>query len=1061
MKLKIILALLFTALGLHSVSGQSWVQLISASNVLGSPLTYNPINPNTLYASAGASRLYISYNRGRSWANYGTAVQDGGIIKSIAVNQTDTLQILVGVESASSSIDRIMKSTDGAVTWTEVWGGSFSFYGRPVEYKPAHPDTVYTMGLDTLWRSTNFGATWDTVRRVTGFNTWCDAQIRPDSANIIFIGDNLSGIWKTTDHGSSWVKKYSTFGEIPSIAIDPFEPRVAYAGKYGGGGGLLKTTNGGETWSSLTVPSGSRDTWWVSCSREHPGHVYYGTYTGDTSAQGIFFSRDAGASWQRYKAGLSPSAVFNYGLMAIDSLSVLAVQSNGLYRLAYPTSIQITSPNGGEQFSTSSQQLITWTSAGLYYLKLEFSSNNGSSWSTLVDSIPSAQTSYLWTVPSQFSDSCRLRLSDRIFTTTADTTDSVFSISNAHLILDQPNGGEVLSAGSYYSLEWTHQNVGSISIEYSIDSGASWTYITKVPGTASSFLWLVPNTPSERCLFRLFDITDTSIADVSDSVFTIEAHTSFLAYLYVKDFGGTEDSLLFASAATATDSIDTLFGEVALGPKPGPGTYDLRWFLENGEETRIDYRDTVGSANEDNLYICTFQPGPSGYPCTLRWNPAALTSGSYLMRDTLTHGLIVLVDMRRESTYVVSDPSITALEILQCEGVEVTYPGVGDWRLLSLPMVQVDRRKTTLFPYSGSAAYAYHAGYKSVDSLAYGEGYWLKNEQTVLSGCPILSDSFVVQSAWNIIGSISLPVPVSAISSVPETIIVSSFFGYNSGYFIADTLFPGEGYWVKSSAPGQLALSATPGAQSKPNARIPSFEKLNSITIGDGKSWKQKLYFGSSDQVEEKFLEMPPVPPASGPSAAFGDRGIAHLHPKIVESAMELPISVILHSSQIYFSWGIENEKNFTYILIEKVNSQTVAEYQLPARGNLILPYTDRQKFSIVVGQSTQGSVEIPRGFSLGEFYPNPFNPVTRCTFAIPFDADVSVIVYSILGEEVVRLVDERRSAGVHEIEWTGTRKDRMNVSSGVYVVRVIARAERSDGSVSEFTSVKKLIYAR
>jgi hypothetical protein len=48
--------------------------------------------------------------------------------------------------------------------------------------------------------------------------------------------------------------------------------------------------------------------------------------------------------------------------------------------------------------------------------------------------------------------------------------------------------------------------------------------------------------------------------------------------------------------------------------------------------------------------------------------------------------------------------------------------------------------------------------------------------------------------------------PVSAIETEPSGIIISSFFGYESGYSAVDTLFPGKAYWVKVSQPGILIL---------------------------------------------------------------------------------------------------------------------------------------------------------------------------------------------------------------------------------------------------------------
>jgi hypothetical protein len=74
------------------------------------------------------------------------------------------------------------------------------------------------------------------------------------------------------------------------------------------------------------------------------------------------------------------------------------------------------------------------------------------------------------------------------------------------------------------------------------------------------------------------------------------------------------------------------------------------------------------------------------------------------------------------------------------------------------------------------------------------------------------NDTVNVSSGWNIIGSLSAPVDVASITSVPGGIMTTPFFGYGGGYFTADSIQPGMGYWVKVNDPGSLILSASPAA---------------------------------------------------------------------------------------------------------------------------------------------------------------------------------------------------------------------------------------------------------
>ena len=47
---------------------------------------------------------------------------------------------------------------------------------------------------------------------------------------------------------------------------------------------------------------------------------------------------------------------------------------------------------------------------------------------------------------------------------------------------------------------------------------------------------------------------------------------------------------------------------------------------------------------------------------------------------------------------------------------------------------------------------------------------------------------------------------------------------------------------------------------------------------------------------------------------------------------------------------------------------------------------------------------------AMAQNYPNPFNPTTTIMYSIPYDANVSLIIYNELGQEASRLVNERQT---------------------------------------------------
>jgi hypothetical protein len=102
----------------------------------------------------------------------------------------------------------------------------------------------------------------------------------------------------------------------------------------------------------------------------------------------------------------------------------------------------------------------------------------------------------------------------------------------------------------------------------------------------------------------------------------------------------------------------------------------------------------------------------------------------------------------------------------------------------------------------------------------------------------------------------------------------------------------------------------------------------------------------------------------------------------------------------------------------------------------------------VLVGLTGVPLPDLPRELAVTEVVPNPFNPRTTITYAVPRRSRVRVGIYDLMGRRVRDLVDGEQAAGHHAVEWDGRDAGGSWVAAGVYLVRV------SDGAAAATAKV-------
>ena len=133
---------------------------------------------------------------------------------------------------------------------------------------------------------------------------------------------------------------------------------------------------------------------------------------------------------------------------------------------------------------------------------------------------------------------------------------------------------------------------------------------------------------------------------------------------------------------------------------------------------------------------------------------------------------------------------------------------------------------------------------------------------------------------------------------------------------------------------------------------------------------------------------------------------------------MRIPIEPVWHDNDGAGAW----EGN---IVMSKNNNDNA--WQTPATWSHT--FIGNQDGDVL---STEDKNLIATTFSLKENYPNPFNPTTTIEYSIGIAGPTRLMVYDVLGREVVKLVDEYRPIGSHKVVWNAN-----NMPSGIYFYRL------------------------
>lgn len=525
------------------------------------------------------------------------------------------------------------------------------------------------------------------------------------------------------------------------------------------------------------------------------------------------------------------------GTAGVGNLDKLTLQQSTTPALT------VSAPNGGEMLNIGDQTNITWNASLIQNVKIEYSTNNGTSWMTIAATVPAKKATaadpkfgsrslteggqplgvYTWTVPNTPTTTGLVKLTALDNGGISDVSNAVFTIRTAPVtnvkFEDNFNGDNTVAGVTARGWKWVDQDGGGVTFVYNgvtsvftafegpdtgyaaqNYSGANGVYIDQ---------WLISkplNIAAGDSLTFWFRGSSTQYHDSIQVLYSPTGDTALSAFTY--SFG------TFICPPTAWTKWAKTF------PTAGAnGRFAIRYLIYDGGQSGayssywgLDAVKVIGEG----------QPQPQGWTANLAVKDAGNVSGTLVFgqHPQATNGIDAALgelslppappagvyDSRFILPVTPADASLKDLrnDTLKTITWNFTFqPGAGGypftltWDAASLPtgsfflkdaitgtIVNVDMKAQSSYTLTNAGI----AGLKIEFSKS-------------------ASASISMNAGWNIFS-----VPMNASSMVISSMFptaTSPAYGYNAGYVTADTAKVDKGYWIRMPQAGSVTVSGT------------------------------------------------------------------------------------------------------------------------------------------------------------------------------------------------------------------------------------------------------------
>ncbi|MDP2208891.1 MAG: hypothetical protein Q8K98_08965 [Bacteroidota bacterium] len=785
--------------------GVTWtITLATLNSVRG--LAYDS-KTGTSYAATYGSGLYKSTNQGSSWTTVIVTDPSTGEtmsrLWSVEIYGRDSIYVGGSILDITNG-GTLFNSINGGVNWTQVqYPTGIRSSVRSIAISPNNPASSLIIGTAAkgVYKSTNGGLNWTEINAGTTLNPLIDNQINVVgfSTNYRYAGtDSLGKFYYRSlgDISTGWLSGTGLPGTqavVDAIDINPISQNIIYLGTDGKG--VYKSIDSGFTWQARN--SGMLGTGGRVIKLNGNGQIILGTDFGD----GIWLSSNQTASWITADTLTTSNSITSIGITNNNLILYSGDYGTGVYKSTDGGHIwHITDSTVINHFirtlvvhPSNSNLVYAGTGNGVYK-----TTNAGAAWFATNNGLPFGASVRSMKIDPTNSNIIYIGTDSSYMYKTIDAGASWIHFTNLNGFLPQDKFIRSITV-DHTAPNNIYVGVDSGRIYKSTSSGVAWSLMSRLPATRSVRSILI-NPHNPMILFAgtfgdgIFLSVDGGIhwATYNNGlpdldIYTLESDNATPLNIYA----GTGSHGVFHTTYTFVNRPPVL---ATIGNKSVLGSQSLAF--------------TISSTDSDGTApVLSVHPLPSGAVFidsanghgSFNWIPLSSQLGTYSITFVSSDGL--LADSELVTISVLDPAAYTTIDI----------PLEVGWNLIAVPVKAIDPRKATIFPSFVSAAFAYTGNYQPSDTLLHGVGYWLKSsipQVAHVTGSRLIQDTINVLSGWNLIGSLSSTIPVTSMNALPPISITSQVYAYSpaSGYRLADSLNIGKGFWVKVNNSGKLIL---------------------------------------------------------------------------------------------------------------------------------------------------------------------------------------------------------------------------------------------------------------